>query len=160
MSLKEALFLTCYISRFDAVFSDQNFTEHMLTVLLEVFNGIDPKFDTCIKSGIKTRRNPLLYIIELKKEFNAHWNKINHILMRGNQGEHAQGDVSLQELSKLFFSPFKSHVQFLLISTKNFLRREKNHSLTSAGCEVWRAREGNSYWGDRYWPCLLKRHFR
>ena len=152
------MFVKCYISRFDAVFSHQDFTEHMISVLLEVCNGIDPKFDACIRSGIKTKSNPLLYIIELKKEFNAHWNNLNHILMRGKQGEHAQSDVSLQDLSKLFFSPFKSHVKFLF--QEKFLRRGINHSLISAGCEVWRAREGNSHWRDRYWPCLLKRHFR
>ena len=96
------------------MFPHQDFTEHMLSVLLEVYNGIDPKFDACIRSGIKTKSNPLLYIIELKKEFNAHWNNLNHILMRGKQGEHAQSDVSLQDLSKLFFSPFKSHVKILI----------------------------------------------
>ena len=100
------------ISRFDSVFSNRNhnFAEHMVSVLLEVYYGMDPKFDVCIDAGLKTRGDSLSYLIELKKTFNAHSNNVDKILMRGRP-EPAQSDASLRELAKIFFSPFKSHVQ-------------------------------------------------
>ena len=82
----------------------------MVSVLLEVYYGIDPKIDVCIDAGLKTQGDPLTYLIKLKKTFNAHSNNVDKILMRGKP-EPAQNDASLRELAKIFFSPFMSHVQ-------------------------------------------------
>jgi len=94
---------------FDSAFSSHDFADHMVSVLLEVYYGIDPKFDVCIDAGLKTQGDPLTYLIKLKKTFNAHSNNVDKILMRGKP-EPAQNDASLRELAKIFFSPFMSHV--------------------------------------------------
>lgn len=89
-------------------------------VLLEVYYGIDPKFDVCIDAGLKTQDDPLSYLIKLKKNFNTHSNNVDKILMAGKP-EPAQSDASLRELAKVFFSPFKSHVRNAQYDLRNFV---------------------------------------
>ena len=81
----------------------------MVSVLLEVYYGIDPRFDVCIDDGLKAQSDPLSYLIELKKTFNTHSNNVYKILMKGNS-DISECNASLREFAKIFFSPFKSHV--------------------------------------------------
>ena len=90
----------------------------MLSVLLEVYYGIDPKFDACIDASLKHQNDPLSYLVELKIVFNTHACNIEKTLTRarggGGGGGASQNDSSLRELAKIFFSPFKSHVQYAI----------------------------------------------
>eukprot|EP00095_Tigriopus_kingsejongensis_P003579 maker-scaffold140_size315649-snap-gene-2.23 protein:Tk03579 transcript:maker-scaffold140_size315649-snap-gene-2.23-mRNA-1 annotation:"conserved oligomeric golgi complex subunit 7" len=96
--------LTNQVEWFRNVFPGANQSENMVQILLEVHNGLDPKWDFCLETSLKQNQDDILgYLIQVKQSIKNHCSFLEDVL------DQDHNDSSCRELAKLLYQPFKLH---------------------------------------------------